>query len=532
MSGSRQFARGDELLFSLGTPMSDAFAIAVVVKPSSATADQTWVCDRSTAGYVFGIDGGALAIFESGSRSANYTFDSSIMPRTGVFQVMMYAKSRGATAGVFSRIPLDGSRPVHVNADGGAYGDLRASVGWRIGKAGFSGYDFAGLIAAVALWSRYTGSAERNTFTSLTAIGAAAPLHLWDERDTFTFDRGSDAAANRTAITGTSHSTDEPTDFWPGTENVPAGSMVGVGDGKAVVFWTEVDPPADGYRVYRDGVRIYDGPGVGDRGTVAYEDTGLTNGVPHTWTVTSYDGAVESNPTLGMTATPIAPTVRTGGSREFDGTDLVRFLPGIEPQEQLSATFLLVVKPDSVTTAAELLRGDASPSQGDDGNPYVFRISDAGRSRYALTLDVWDPAHESTSWAETGITLAAGVWQMVAVSYFSPDATEPRFHHLNMATGIYRHVDGDPDHTYTIHPHGTWTVGDGFRGLIALAAVIETVDDVVFETLDLDAITALAHAQWDERDEFLGDHSGGDALALRNAITGTTHSTDEPVGFW
>jgi hypothetical protein len=316
-----------------------------------------------------------------------------------------------------------------------------------------------------------------------------------------------------------------------GRVETPEGAMAGVGDGRVAVYWDHVTV-ADGYRVYRDTVEVYRGQGTGDRGTVAWVDTGRTNSVEYAYEVTAYIGGDESAATRAVRATPIAATTHSGGSRSFDGNDTVRFTPGIEPQEQPNATFLLVIKPDSVRSAVQLLRGDMSPSQDDTDDPFVFRISDAGSSRYALTLRVYNPGSTSTSWAETGITLLAGVWQMVAVTFFAPGRHAPRFHHADLERSVFSHADGDPDHTSTIHPHGTWTIGDGFAGLIALAAVIEAVDDTAFEALDLDAIATAAHAQWDETDEFLGDHSTGEAMALRNAITGTTHSSDEPPGFW
>lgn len=518
MSGSRSFASGDHLDFALGTAPTAAFTVMVVLKPSSASADQTWLCDRSSANYVFGLDGGQLAIFGS---SSNYV--ASPLPRTTAWQNMIYAKSAGSTPGVFSRVPLDGSSVTHANASGGNYPDSAATVGWRIGKAMFSGYDFSGLIAAVAVFNRYVGSADRATTVTLAAIEALRPLHLWDERDGFTRDFGS-GGANRTAISGTSHSTDEPSGFWGSAPPTPDGAMVGAGDGHAVVFWTE-STGATGYKVYRDGVEVYDGRGVGDRGTVAFDDTGLRNGTTYSYTVTAYSGS-ESAPTSAMRATPVAATVETGGSRDFGGSDLVRFLPGIEPQEQTNASFVVVLKPDSVRSAMGLLRADASPSQGDAEPPFVLRTSSSGE----LLLDVYNPVSRSTS--ASGIRLTAGVWQMVGVTWFQPNRAPPRFHHRNMSTGVNTHADGTPDHTYAIHPHGTWTVGDGFDGQIALAAVTAALDDRAFAALNLRAITAAAYAQWDELDSFLDDQSGGDALAARHSITGTSHSRDEPSSFW
>ncbi|MDO8209283.1 hypothetical protein [Conexibacter sp. CPCC 206217] len=516
MAGSRLFASGDELRFALGAPLVDDFVLAVTLKLLSR-ATQTWIGDLSN-GYQFGLDGGPLAIFESAG-SANFVETSPVPLNT--WGTVMVSKTAGSVQCVFSWVPADGSTPVHPapsETRGGSYADLRSLLGWVIrGQA---------LIASVALYDAYRGSAIRNTFTSSAAIEAAAPLHLWDERDGFTNDRGSDGAADRTSITGTSHSTDEPGGWWGSAPATPGDAMVGVGDRRAVVFWTELNTPPDGYRVYRDGVEVYDGAGTGDRGTVAFEDTGLTNGVEHTWTVTAYVGGDESAPSGDLVATPIAPTPHGGGSRSFDGTDLVRLLPGIEPQEQPNATFVLVLKPDSVSPAMGLLRADAAPAQSDTRDPFAFRMSSSGE----LILDVYNP--ESTSSSASGIRLTAGVWQMIAVTFFTPNRTPPRFHHKNMATGVVAHANGSPDHTYTIHPHGTWTVGDRFSGLIALAAVIEQSDDADFETLDLDTIAALAYAQWDERDGFLEDRSAGTAYALRNAITGTTHSTDSPPSLW
>ncbi len=84
------------------------------------------------------------------------------------------------------------------------------------------------------------------------------------------------------------------------TPSAPTGLEAAAGDTQVSLSWT-APAGATGYRVYRDGTL------VGSPAGASYTDTGLVNGVQHTWTVTAVkQNSAESAASAPVSATPVA----------------------------------------------------------------------------------------------------------------------------------------------------------------------------------------------------------------------------------
>jgi chitodextrinase len=99
-----------------------------------------------------------------------------------------------------------------------------------------------------------------------------------------------------------------PADTTP--PSAPSNLQASAGDAKVSLSWgaSSDNVGVSGYRVYRDGNQI---ASVG-QGTLAYTDTGLSNGTTYSYTVRAFDAAGNlSNMSNTVTATPQAPVAKS-----------------------------------------------------------------------------------------------------------------------------------------------------------------------------------------------------------------------------
>lgn len=207
------------------------------------------------------------------------------------------------------------------------------------------------------------------------------------------------------------------------------------------------------------------------------------------------------------------------GSRRWGAlTDRIVFpLSGGAPTT--AATIAVLVKPDAGNTQAVYIADGAINSE-------LYRDTDG--------LHAFHGGGDSASAAATPLDAE---WQVLAWTK-AAGTVRPRLHRVRFGgAGAAVHAVGDatlPDDS----PFTSWVLGYyngadyGFSGLAAAAGVWRSeLSDAVIESLVTEAgwIAASPSAWWSERDGFATDRTSG---AARTSISGTTHSTDEPAGFW
>lgn len=217
MAGSRSFdGVDDQIIVSLGGSgiTNEAFTLAVVLKPAN-TDDQIWIEERNDSGnsdgLMFGYEVGEyFGWFWPMAGATNPS--SALSLSTSDWQTVILGKAAGTAAPRFSRIVLPAGTASHSTGDV-SMPDKSVIHGWRFGNSQYSGYEFAGQIALIAVWKGTNLSdANRATLTTLEAFEDLSPSELWrlDGDPPFA---GSNTST-QSSITGTTHSTDEPSGLW------------------------------------------------------------------------------------------------------------------------------------------------------------------------------------------------------------------------------------------------------------------------------------------------------------------------------
>jgi hypothetical protein len=227
MAGSLLFAANtDELLVGLGAAnVTDAETFVVVINPDSGSANQIWLEDQTHDHIQYGIDTGNLMVTQNGS---NESTTNVILPTASVWQTMAASRPAGGTTPQrFMRMNLDTRGVVYANGSTPSWGNVTAGTGWRIGRywnaPALGGYNFLGKMACVAIWKRQLSDAETAILTMYSAFEALKPDALLRLDGSAPFNDQTPGGANQTALTGTAHSTSEPSGFWTSPVYSPHG---------------------------------------------------------------------------------------------------------------------------------------------------------------------------------------------------------------------------------------------------------------------------------------------------------------------
>lgn len=147
---------------------------------------------------------------------------SGVDVTTGAWWLIGVSKPEGEEPIRFHRVRLSDGSASHADAVGAPAPDVPdpyTGVAWGIGGyRGIDDPDFEGLIAAVAVWNVHLGDADFAAMKSWTGIFGRAPRAIWrlDGSDPFADQTGRDNDQLPTGgLTGTSHSADDPSGFWP-----------------------------------------------------------------------------------------------------------------------------------------------------------------------------------------------------------------------------------------------------------------------------------------------------------------------------
>lgn len=219
MAGSLSFTAGDEIITALGAgTLTGAYTFAICIKPTSITANQSWLEAYPAQNYQFGIDGGFASDPVYDYNGVGSSLSTGTVPAAGAWSVHVISKASGTVAARMSRIVLSTGVVTHQNASG-TLANRTAATSWRIGSDG-SSFDYAGLMTTIGLWKSVLSDANRETLLSHAAFAALSPDVLWrlDGSSPFDSEIGS---ATQSSISGTAHSTDEPTDWWGAPASLP-----------------------------------------------------------------------------------------------------------------------------------------------------------------------------------------------------------------------------------------------------------------------------------------------------------------------
>lgn len=202
------------------------------------------------------------------------------------------------------------------------------------------------------------------------------------------------------------------------------------------------------------------------------------------------------------------------GSREFDGVgDDIRFAL-TRPNPASAVTQVLVLDLDAVGTDTYLSAVGYDPELGRDLNVLYYRS--AG----------------TISYGTSATSPTAGAWQVIAVAK-AAGTVRPRFHRVVFG-GAASHEDGTVA-VGDVAASAPWVLGgDGDRGAwqldgrCAAWAMFDRAlsDGEVAGCTTWSAIGALAPVAGGIRLD------GSPPFPGQTAINGTSHSADEPTGFW
>lgn len=235
MAGSLLFASGDRLDFSVsGTAVpTGAFSLAIVIKPSALTGLRTLIESKSSSRdtLVFQTNGTAPAVtVPSGLLTADTSTTRGLIVSTSVWQLIGISKAAGSAPVRFHRVDLSTGAGYHGGAVG-APNVPNATVGpWGIGwyRNNASWY-YEGVIAAAGVWNRALSDAEFDSLTSWIGLMHQYPRALWRLDGSAPFRDATGRNLTGSTPTGTRHSTDAPTSFWP--VSTTGASYRGYGDG-------------------------------------------------------------------------------------------------------------------------------------------------------------------------------------------------------------------------------------------------------------------------------------------------------------
>jgi hypothetical protein len=170
------------------------------------------------------------------------------------------------------------------------------------------------------------------------------------------------------------------------------------------------------------------------------------------------------------------------------------------------------------------------------GNTQSVFVEDAGKN-----VELYRETDGLVGWSSAGAKSTAAIpldseWQLLACTK-AAGTVAPRLHRVRFGGPAAVHAVGDAS-LANASASGSWVLGwyNGsaydFRGLLASAAVWKSaLSDGAVELLATEAgwAAALPDVWWSERDGFAADRVS--SLA-RLSISGTSHSTDEPAGWW
>lgn len=220
MAGSRTFnGAGDEVQFALGSGPTTAYTLAVVMKPVDLGVGHSGgivLEERSTNEfYQYFTDAANTQDISSQSTDAFGTTATQPIDRT--WNTTIVGKTAGTNRPRFSRINLSTGIAAHEDGNTTLL-NWASATGWRVGRypSNEAALDYSGQVAAIGIWTRNLTDVERATLRTYGAFVALTPNILWrfDGSVATPIADGSGGAATQSSITGTTHSTDEPTGFW------------------------------------------------------------------------------------------------------------------------------------------------------------------------------------------------------------------------------------------------------------------------------------------------------------------------------
>lgn len=224
MAGSRLFGATDDLEFrASGTAApTDAFSLAIVVKPTGVSGLQTLIESRASEDdtIIFCLDDAAPALLCT-EISDLIAADSGVVATSGEWQLLGVSKPAGERQLRFHRVKLSDGTPTH---DAG-YNSPPDVPDVPIGPYGIANYrgdaddddenTLLGRVAAAGVWNRALTDAEFASMTTWAGMMHTAPRALWrlDGSPTFVDETGRNNDQDGT--TTSTHDADGPSDFWP-----------------------------------------------------------------------------------------------------------------------------------------------------------------------------------------------------------------------------------------------------------------------------------------------------------------------------
>ncbi len=223
--GSRAFgALTDKITFPLsGATVTAAFTIAVLVRPNAGNTQSVFVEDAGKNVELYRETDGLVGWSSAGAKS------TAAIPLDSEWQLLACTKAAGTVAPRLHRVRFGGPAAVHGVGDA-SLANASASGSWVLGWYNGSAYDFRGSLASAAVWKSALSDGAVELLVTEAGWAAALPDVWWSERDGFAADRISSSA--RLSISGTSHSTDEPSGWWTVSGASPqAGGFPRLADG-------------------------------------------------------------------------------------------------------------------------------------------------------------------------------------------------------------------------------------------------------------------------------------------------------------
>lgn len=207
MSGSLSFnGTGDALTVSLGAAnVTAAFTWAFVVKATDKNAGVADAMDDSAGTFNFGANSSDELFWYNGTTVSQ---NATLVWSYGSWIVLIVRKAAGSATPRMSKVLLPSGTTTHANATTGAIANKSATTSYRIGGH----VNFQGLVACTAMAKSNLADGVVAGLLNWSAFVGAGFDERWRLDGTAPFN-GS-GTSTQSALTGTSHSTDEPPGFW------------------------------------------------------------------------------------------------------------------------------------------------------------------------------------------------------------------------------------------------------------------------------------------------------------------------------